>query len=69
MPRWVKHLYDERNPLPISLEQNADGPRRLQRIEEQRRTSANIVNMALVAEIMAKTKEPTSLQEELAHPS
>ena len=36
LPRWVKQLYDEHNPLPISLDQNADGPRRSQRIEEQR---------------------------------
>ena len=65
----MKQLYNERNPLPIYPEQNADGPRRSQRIEEQRRASANIVNMALMAEIMAKTKEPASLEEALADPS
>ena len=69
MPCWVKQLHDERNPLPISPKQNADGPRRSQRIEEQRRASENIVNMALMAEIMAGTKEPTSLEEALADPS
>ena len=65
----MKQLYDERNPLPISLEQNADGPRCSQRIEEQRRAFANIVNMALMAEIMPKTKEAASLEEALADPS
>ena len=65
----MKQLYDARNSLPISPEQKADGRRRSQRIEEQRRASANIFNMALMAEIMAKTKEPASLEEALVDPS
>ena len=48
LPCWVKQLYDHHNPTPTSHEQNADGPWRSQRIEEQRRASAHIVNIALL---------------------
>ena len=69
LPRWVKQVYDDDNPLPISHEKNADRPRHSHTLEEQRRASANIVNMALMAEIMVETKEPTSLAEALqTHP-
>lgn len=69
LPRWVEQLYDHNNPMPQSNEQNADGPRRSQRIEEQRRASAHIVNMALMAEIMGEVKEPTNVKEALADPN
>lgn len=36
------------------------------RIKKQRRASTNIVNMALMAEIMAEVKELASLEEALA---
>ena len=53
----------------MSIEQHADGPRWSQRIEEQRRASAHIVNMALMAKIMAEVKELASLDEALANPA
>eukprot|EP00249_Psilotum_nudum_P004748 c18249_g1_i1 orf=2-607(-) len=53
--------------MPPLAETSADGPRRSRRIEEQRRASSNIVNMALMAEIMEEVREPSSLQEALAH--
>ena len=51
----------------VSIEQHANGPRRSRRIEKQRRAYANIVNMALMAEIMAEVKKPTSVEEALAN--
>ena len=56
--------------MPMSIEQHANGPRQSQRIEEQRRASVHIVNMALMAKIMAKVKEPATLEESsLANPN
>ena len=56
--------------MPTSHEKNATRLRRSQRIEEQRRASIHIVNIALsVSEIMVEVKEPTSVEEALANPS
>ena len=35
LPHCIKQLYDNHNPTPTSHEQNANGPHRSQRIEEQ----------------------------------
>ena len=55
--------------MPTSHEQNVDGPRRSQRIEEHRRASTHILNIALMVEIMAEVKEPVSMEEVLVDPS
>ena len=68
LQRWTQ-LFEERNPGFEVPETSADGPRRSKRIEEQRHTAGHIVNMALMVEIMAETKEPVSLEEALANPS
>ena len=68
LPRWTQQLFDERNPGFKVPETSADGPRRSRRIEEQRRASEHIVNMALMAEIMGSIKEPTSATEALEDP-
>lgn len=66
-PKWVKQLLDGKVPPTITEEPAA--LRRSRRIEEQKRASAHIVNMALmVAEIM-KVKEPANLEEAMADPN
>ena len=68
LPKWAQQLFDDRNPKPEVPETSADGLRRSKRIEEQRRASEHIVNMALMAEIICSVKEPTNVEEALENP-
>ena len=52
LPKWAQQLFDDRNPKPEVPKTSADGLRRSKIIEEQRRASEHIVNMALMAEII-----------------
>ena len=67
LPKWVKQLFDDKNPVSNLQDDSsvADGVRRSKRIEEQKRASEHIVNMALMADIM-QVQEPTLIEEAMS---
>ena len=69
LPKWVKQLFDDKNPVSNLQDDSsvADGVRRSRRIEEQKRASEHIVNMALMADIM-QVQEPTLIEEAMSRP-
>ncbi|KAI5084683.1 hypothetical protein GOP47_0000852 [Adiantum capillus-veneris] len=68
LPKWAQQLFDARNPQVHNPHEEEGGLRRSKRIEEQRRPSEHIANMALMTEIVGSVKEPASVDEAMAHP-